>query len=64
MTDETKEPETTNDDSEWHHSGQPCSCGSHNVKFRLVESSCGGHDDYQYRCQDCWNSWWAEGDDA
>lgn len=64
MTDETNETETTPNDSDWSKSDFTCSCGSHDVKFRLVESSCGGYDDYQYRCQDCGRGWWAEGSDA
>jgi len=39
-------------------------CIGHHVVERLWESSCGGYDDYQYRCSDCGHKWWVEGPDA
>lgn len=43
----------------------PCrKCGVHAVSMREWESSCGGWEDYQYRCNSCGHSWWVEGIDA
>lgn len=36
----------------------------HKMESRCVESSCGGFDDYKFRCKDCGETWWAEGPDA
>jgi len=38
-------------------------CGSNEIQYRDVESSCGGFDDIHYRCQ-CGHSWWYESSDA
>lgn len=43
----------------------PCrKCSSHTVSMREWESSCGGWEDYQYRCSACGHSWWVEGIDS
>ncbi len=34
------------------------------IEFREWESSCGGYEDYHYRCTKCGNDWWVEGADA
>lgn len=39
-------------------------CKGHSGSVRLWESSCGGYDDYKYRCDDCGHTWWVEGDDG
>ena len=39
-------------------------CRSREVSFREWESSDGAHDDTQYWCATCTNSWWVEGADA
>ena len=52
--------------SEWN----PCKstecrrCKSKNVKFRVWDSSCGGYEDYNYKCDDCGHSWWIDGIDS
>lgn len=33
------------------------------VKYRVWESSCGGYEDYNYKCT-CSHSWWVDGDDG
>lgn len=44
----------------------PCrKCGEPGgVEVREWESSCGGYEDYKYRCNNCNQSWWIEGPDA
>jgi DNA-directed RNA polymerase subunit RPC12/RpoP len=43
----------------------PCrKCGVHAVSMREWESSCGGWEDYQYRCAACGHKWWVEGIDS
>lgn len=39
-------------------------CDSNEIRYKIVESSCGGYDDYKYRCTNCDNEWWAESADA
>ncbi len=39
-------------------------CAGANVAYRVVESSCGGYDDVQYRCGDCDHQWWVDGPDS
>lgn len=34
------------------------------VHYRCWESSCGGYEDYQYKCEVCSAEWWVEGPDA
>jgi len=34
------------------------------VEYRIWESSCGGYDDYKFRCNHCQETWWVEGPDA
>lgn len=34
------------------------------IKYRKWESSCGGFEDYHYRCVACGKDWWCEGGDA
>lgn len=44
----------------------PCrKCGAAGqIEYREWESSCGGYEDYHYRCGACGNDWWIEGADA
>lgn len=44
----------------------PCRrCGqTGGIEYREWESSCGGYEDYKYRCKKCDSSWWIEGADA
>lgn len=39
-------------------------CCSAEVEYREWESSCGGYEDYKYRCNGCSREWWVEGADA
>lgn len=39
-------------------------CGSLKVQYREWESSCGGWEDYQFRCQQCGHTWWVDGADS
>lgn len=39
-------------------------CGSPDVFYRVWESSCGGYEDYKFRCRACDHSWWVDGPDA
>ena len=39
-------------------------CGVHAVSMREWESSCGGWEDYQYRCNACGKMWWVDGIDS
>lgn len=34
------------------------------IEYREWESSCGGYEDYHYRCTKCGTDWWIEGADA
>lgn len=38
-------------------------CGSDDVEYRIVESYDGAHEDYNYHCNGCNRTWWAEGSD-
>lgn len=44
----------------------PCQhCGEKGgLEVREWESSCGGYEDYQYRCTKCGRDWWVDGPDA
>lgn len=44
----------------------PCrKCGvAGHIEYREWESSCGGYEDYKYRCAACGQNWWVEGADA
>jgi hypothetical protein len=49
----------------WQPSTQPCRhCNSPHVQFRVWESSCGGYEDYQYKCAECQRVWWVDGIDS
>jgi transposase-like protein len=37
---------------------------SHTIECIEWESSCGGYEDYHYRCISCGHDWWIEGADA
>lgn len=39
-------------------------CSSKNIQSRLWESSDGGHEDINYRCDDCGSDWWVDGIDS
>jgi transcription elongation factor Elf1 len=38
-------------------------CGSDDIEYRIVESSDGAYDDYNYHCRSCNRQWWVEGSD-
>ena len=44
----------------------PCrKCGvKGGIEVWKWESSCGGYEDYHYRCTNCGKDWWVEGPDA
>ena len=46
------------------YSGACRKCQGPNVRFRIWESSCGGYEDYNYRCFDCKHEWWVDGIDS
>lgn len=51
--------------SPWKEATCTCrKCKSDAVIYREVESSCGGYDDEQYKCESCGHSWWVDGPDA
>lgn len=54
------------DFQQWKDHPTPCRRCSGAVKYREWESSCGGYEDYQYRCQNsaCGHSWWVDGCDS
>jgi hypothetical protein len=63
--EQTKEPE--GDFGKWQPSQTECSmCKKSEVLVREWESSDGGHEDYQYKCQNpsCGHSWWVDGVDS
>lgn len=39
-------------------------CDSRNVQSKCWESSCGGYEDYKFKCGSCGHTWWVEGPDA
>lgn len=39
-------------------------CQAENVKYRVWESSDGGHEDYNFRCFTCGHQWWIDGIDS
>jgi hypothetical protein len=39
-------------------------CNTESVSVRLWESSCGGYEDYHFKCNNCNHSWWIEGIDS
>lgn len=41
-----------------------CKCGSKKIKYRIHESSDGGHEDINYKCLECNHSWWVDGIDS
>lgn len=48
-----------------HLSAKACSkCKGHDVRYRVVESFCGGHEDYNYFCFDCGHNGWIDGIDS
>ena len=50
--------------SEWKEDDCPCPrCGEFSVKWRLWESSDGGHEDVNYHCE-CGHDWWVDGCDS
>lgn len=49
----------------WQPSDRRCKCGEQaSVLYRAVDSSDGGHTDYQYHCQSCNADWWIDGIDS
>lgn len=58
MTEEDEKPE-------WKPATQECQCGDgEQLEYRVVESSCGGYEDYQYRCKACGKTFWVDGVDS
>lgn len=56
-------------DPDWTKADKPQSpCPKCNqtggIEYQEWESSCGGYDDYKYRCTKCNAEWWIEGADA
>lgn len=44
---------------------RPCpKCKGGPVMYRVWESSCGGYEDYKYRCAACGHTWWIDGIDS
>jgi DNA-directed RNA polymerase subunit M/transcription elongation factor TFIIS len=44
---------------------EPCpKCSEKAVRYRIVESSCGGYESDENECCACGHSWWADGPDA
>lgn len=39
-------------------------CKAKQVVYSKWESSCGGYEDYKYRCNTCGHVWWEEGIDS
>ena len=39
-------------------------CEKPDVRCRVWESSCGGYEDYNYRCFGCGHRWWVDGSDS
>lgn len=49
----------------WKETGVHCKyCDSPHVQYRVWESSCGGYEDYQYKCAECQRVWWIDGIDS
>ena len=49
----------------WTESKGACrKCKALTVRCRCWESSCGGYEDYQYKCTSCGYSWWIDGPDS
>lgn len=48
----------------WSQKRHKPDCKGADVRYREWESSCGGYEDYQYRCFGCGATWWVEGPDA
>lgn len=48
----------------WVISERPCRKCDGQVKYRIWESSCGGFEDAEFRCQTCNHGWWVDGPDA
>lgn len=52
-------------DDDWKQSQQLCrDCGAASVFYKAWESSCGGYEDYKYKCDNCGKTWWVEGPDS
>jgi transposase-like protein len=48
----------------WYKDDAHCpQCGG-KVKYRIWESSCGGYEDYNFKCQSCGHDWWVDGCDS
>jgi transposase-like protein len=49
----------------WKETKTSCRyCNSPHVQYRIWESSCGGYEDYQYKCAECQRVWWIDGIDS
>ena len=50
---------------EWRTSQHACrKCRSANVAVRTHQSSCGGWEDDEFRCNSCGLTWWVDGIDS
>lgn len=50
---------------EWKPSDRPCpKCKSLTIQYRIWESSCGGYEDLNFKCSNCYHSWWVDGCDS
>lgn len=47
-----------------HYKCLKCGAAETNLKYRVWESDCGGHEDYHYSCEACGKSWWIDGIDS
>ena len=49
----------------WKNHPDPCpKCNTHEVKYYIWESSCGGYEDVKYNCTNCHYTWWVDGIDS
>lgn len=50
--------------SKWKKANIKCPrCGKQKVKYIIWESSCGGYEDYKFKCK-CGYTWWVDGIDS
>lgn len=58
-------PDSDGEFGGWKSSGGPCRhCGETAVLYRVWESSCGGFEDYHFKCKSCGQTWWVDGIDS
>lgn len=66
MTHTTEMPDSAGTFGEYTNATDtPCrKCKEPKVRYRVWESSCGGYEDYNYKCFGCGASWWVDGIDS